>query len=291
MNLVAQSVKFYSRTNVYLKPGLAHLFMYVFGRFGIVRRTMVRFYQQNPKTFKAYTGASLVDKFDVDQTVAQIRTDGFSPNLTLSKSVVDEFLAFTTMATCYGDGKIDKPFRYGDGNAHPYRLGRYKDAVNHSPLLQKLSTDPQLLSVARAYLGKEPVLMCARLWWSLAGPAQDDEKIAAGQGFHYDIDGYRGVTFFFYLTDVTMNNGPHVYVSGTHNKKKLAHLASIHKNRQDADIVEAYGLENQHILVGPAGSGFAEDIFGYHRGMHPETADRLIVQVRYGLRRYGDTDE
>ena len=30
-----------------------------------------------------------------------------------------------------------------------------------------------------------------------------------------------------------------------------------------------------------------DDIFGFHKGLSPESGDRLIVQVRYGLRDYG----
>jgi len=45
--------------------------------------------------------------------------------------------------------------------------------------------------------------------------------------------------------------------------------------------------ERQVVCCGPAGSGFAEDIFGFHKGLHPESGDRLITQIRYELRDYG----
>ena len=109
----------------------------------------------------------------------------------------------------------------------------------------------------------------------------------SAQGFHYDIDGYRGLTFFFYLTDVGLSNGPHVYVRGTHVKKAWKHVVSLYKGRSDDEIDQSYGKERQVVSCGPAGSGFAEDIFGFHKGLHPESGDRLIVQLRYGLRDYG----
>jgi hypothetical protein len=61
----------------------------------------------------------------------------------------------------------------------------------------------------------------------------------------------------------------------------------MYKGRSDAEIESSYGLERQIVSCGRAGSGFAEDIFGFHKGLHPESGDRLIVQVRYGLRDYG----
>jgi hypothetical protein len=125
------------------------------------------------------------------------------------------------------------------------------------------------------------------MWWSLAGPADYEQKADAGQSFHYDIDGYHGLAFFFYLTDVGQAAGPHVYVRGTHIKKSWRHLFTLFKGRTDAEIDEFYGPENQVLLCGPAGSGFAEDIFGFHKGLGPESVDRLIVQLRFGLRDYG----
>ena len=38
----------------------------------------------------------------------------------------------------------------------------------------------------------------------------------AAQMFHFDLDRIKWLKFFIYLTDVKINSGPHVYVSGTH---------------------------------------------------------------------------
>jgi hypothetical protein len=69
-------------------------------------------------------------------------------------------------------------------------------------VLRALASDQQLLAIARQYLGTEPALLRARMWWSFAGPADSALQMKADRGFHYDIDGYHGLTFFFYLTDV-----------------------------------------------------------------------------------------
>jgi hypothetical protein len=208
--------------------------------------------------------------------------------------VIEEFLKSSSLLTCFGDGNVDSPFRSSAGDiaqsqaAQTFRRGSYNNALHSIPVLRALASDQQLRAIARQYLGTEPALIGARMWWSFAGPADTEQKVKAGQGFHYDIDGYRGLTFFFYLTDVTPSSGPHVYVRGTHVRKSWSHLVTISKARSDEEIEERYGPECQTILCGPPGSGFAEDIFGFHKGMHPECADRLIVQVRYGLRSYAE---
>jgi hypothetical protein len=284
---------YYRRSRRYLDRGARHLLMYVFGRFSMVRSFMVWLYSQGAPKPPLTSSSSLIGTADVDDVVLKIHRDGFCPDLNLRKEVVEELLTFCSLATCFAEGNEGFPFRYADRDVaqkragRPFRLGRYNHALCACPVLQALASDTQLLAIARKYLCTEPVLIGARIWWSLAGPADDGQRGESGQSFHYDIDGYRALAFFFYLTDVGQASGPHVFVRGTHMKKSWRHLVSLYKGRTDAEITKCYGPENQVLLCGPAGSGFAEDIFGFHKGMGPESVDRLIVQVRYGIRDYG----
>jgi Phytanoyl-CoA dioxygenase (PhyH) len=294
MNLLALTADSYSRSYRYLKHGPSHLFMYVMGRFSVVRSVMVRLYSiKNPAKSVAATKSELIQNVNVDEAVRSIRRDGFFPDLQLRPEIVDQLLTFSTMATCYAEGNQELPFLYADKaiveqqSGTRFKLGRYNHALQASPLLQSLATDPQLLAIARGYLTAEPVLIGARMWWSFSGEVDTKEKKQAGQGFHYDLDGYRALAFFFYLTDVGPSNGPHVYVRGTHKKKMLKHVVSLHKGREDAEIERSYELKKQVVCCAKAGSGFAEDIFGFHKGQHPETGDRLLLQLRFGLRDYG----
>jgi hypothetical protein len=243
------------------------------------------------------TGQTVVEVVDTDEAARRVRQDGFFRGLQLRQKVVEQLLTFASMATCFGEGNLEFPFLYSNKESaeresgRTYKLGRYQQAFLASPVLQALASDPQLLAIARKYLRTEPVLIGARMWWSFAGPTDAKREKASGQGFHYDIDGYRALAFFFYLTDVGPSNGPHVYVRGSHMKKRVKHLVTMYKGRSDAEIEDSYGLDRQIVSCGTAGSGFAEDIFGFHKGLHPESGDRLIVQVRFGLRDYGTSHE
>jgi hypothetical protein len=294
MNVLRLSASVYSRSYPYIKGGPGHFFMYVLGRFRAVRLAMVGLYslRRSPASPVA-NQATYIQDVDVDAAARTIAKDGFVHGLSLRPEVVEQLLAFSSMATCFGDGKTQFPFNYRDREAaeqqfgRSFRLGRYNHAFTASPVLQALATDKQLVAIARKYLKTTPVLLGARMWWSFAGPVTTEEQKKAGQGFHYDIDGYRALTFFFYLTDVGMKSGPHMYIRGSHVKKRLKHIVSMYKGRSDEEIAESYGIERQVISCGPAGSGFAEDIFGFHKGLSPESGDRLIVQLRFGLRDYG----
>jgi hypothetical protein len=293
MNLLTLPASPYGKLRRYLEHGPGHFLMYVFGRFRLVRSFMVWIYSQAPPEPLAASGPTLVEDVDVNHAVRKLCQDGIFSELQLRNEVVEQLLTFSSSAICFGDGKTDFPFRYGDQNitrqqcAETFRLGRYNHALRASPVLRALASDRQLLAIARGYLGREPALLGARMWWSFAAPADAEQQMEAGQGFHYDIDGYRGLAFFFYLTEVGPSNGPHVYIRGSHVKKVWKHVISIYKGRGDAEIERCYGLERQIISCGRAGSGFAEDLFGFHKGLHPESGDRLIVQIRYGLRDYG----
>ena len=62
--------------------------------------------------------------------------------------------------------------------------------------------DPALRSIATAYLGQPALLIRTRLWWSFPAErvSDGDLHLAAQNHFHFDIDGWRTLKFFFYLT-------------------------------------------------------------------------------------------
>ncbi len=86
----------------------------------------------------------------------------------------------------------------------------------------------------------------------------------------------------FYLTDVDLSSSPHIYVKGSHKKKKLRHQFSILRDRDDQDIIDYYGRENVINICGSVGLGFAEDPFCFHKGTVPVSKDRLILSAVWG---------
>ncbi len=129
------------------------------------------------------------------------------------------------------------------------------------------------------------------MWWSFATQSTPAEQSKSGQRFHYDLDGYRSLAFFFYLTDVNEEAGPHICVRGSHKRKQLSHLLSLRRSRTDEQIERAFGDSALKTLQGRAGRGFAEDIFCFHKGLRPIKRDRLVLQLRFGLRDYGTSIE
>jgi hypothetical protein len=272
--------------------------MYTLGRLPVLRGLGVWFYQKrNPALSRSIRSTDL-QPIAVPDAVQILRRDGAYTQLRLQDETVAELLDYCRHSNCYGDGDRSRPFRIGNKAeaekqyGTKFALGRYMDCREDCAAVRRLERDPTLLALARGYLGCEPVLVGARMWWSFANPTTADQQTRSGQTYHFDIDGYRSVSFFFYLTDVDEGTGPHVFVRGSHRKKLWRHLCSWHKSRSDAEIQSIYPASDIRTVCGQAGQGIAEDTFCFHKGSRPRSRDRLLFQVRFGLRKYGtESDE
>ena len=171
---------YYRRSRRYWVHGPRHLLMYILGRFGPVRSCMVWRYSLRTTVPAVASTSSIVTTADLNDVVQKIRKDGYCTGLNLRPEVIEQLLTFSSMATCYGEGNEEFPFHYRDRHeaqrraGRRFRLGRYNHALTASHALGALANDEQLLAIARKYFRTEPVLVGARMWWSLAGPANSD---------------------------------------------------------------------------------------------------------------------
>ena len=172
------------------------------------------------------------------------------------------------------------------------------------PAIKKLATDPQLLDIAANYLGGEPVYAGTKLEWLFSLNEQNQRVLLKDMNFlslksntrsgtyffHYDLDDYNCLKFYFYLTDADLFSGVHFCVRGSHKKKKLAHILSIFRRCSDEHIIDDYGAENVVPICGAAGFGFVEDTFCFHKVTPPSRRDRLTLQIQFTLNDYGYND-
>lgn len=116
----------------------------------------------------------------------------------------------------------------------------------------------------------------------------------ASQSFHYDLDDWQQFKIFFYLSDVGMDDGPHVYVRGSHRRRPLSQQLRPFVGLTEADAIRAYGRGSIRPITGRSGLGFAEDPFGMHMGLPVGAGRRLALEVSFGTadwipnRRYGE---
>lgn len=269
------------------------LLMRKVGRFKIVRSLVLAFSKKTLYNENVQIGNySLFEKINVDNVVESLREDGFYLGINLPKDIVDEIVQFARSTICYGNRRPEFGFYITEKKQAEARykksfiVGSYFNTALLCPAIRKLESDPKLLEIAAKYLEAEPVHQGNQLWWSFAGEATRSEQCQASQMFHYDLDDYRFLKFFFYLTDVDSSSGAHVCVRGSHEKKKLLH-EFLHIRHDDKDIIDYYGADSLVIICGQSGFGFVEDTLCFHKGTTPTHRNRLMLNIEFAINDYG----
>lgn len=149
------------------------------------------------------------------------------------------------------------------------------ETVADCPGLLALINAPQILRHGAGYLGCKPTLASVGVRWSLPTQSQG----ARFQEYHRDVDDWRFLKLFVYLSDVDEGSGPHSYVRTSHNTGfDLKAKAYDH-----SEVERRFGAENIVTVTGPPGTTFMADTLGVHRGGRPTTRPRLMLQVQYSL--------
>jgi hypothetical protein len=150
-----------------------------------------------------------------------------------------------------------------------------------NPDVQALMADYSLLTVAQDYLRSAPIIDIVTMWWHTAFKRGPDER--AAQFYHFDMDRPRWLKFFFYLTDVGPENGPHCFIRGSHRTRGIASelLSRGYARLSDEDVAKHYPPEDHIVFTGRRGTIIAEDTRGLHKGQHVVNGDRLIFQLEF----------
>jgi hypothetical protein len=159
------------------------------------------------------------------------------------------------------------------------------------PYLLEMLADIETLSLVEDYLGTVPTTIVMAAWWSFAGKKSAQEA----QLFHFDGDDYRFCKLFLYLTDVSLDAGPHCYVEGTHRMDEVLQARSRWLDndkfdkfyfgqfrKSDEEVRDGFQKDFTYI-TGPAGSRFIVDTSGLHKGLLPNKHHRLLLQITYGI--------
>jgi len=131
-----------------------------------------------------------------------------------------------------------------------------KEFLNKKMILDKI-VDPKLLSLVQKYLGCFPSLQSFNCWWH-----KKTSEVYSTQQIHRDFDDYRFLCLFVYLTDIDMNNGPHVFYPRTHL---------------------GLNLNNPTPILGKAGTAILADTYALHHGAPLVNGERCLLWWRYCL--------
>jgi hypothetical protein len=228
---------------------------------------------------------------DMATLLRGLREEGYALSpLRIPQDILTRLLAFAESAPGLpwdANGKIGARQRYDrtDRNIAKFQFDA-SDVANH-PDVQRLAADGGLLEIAQRHLGCLPVLDSIAMWWSTPHLERAADEIA--QTFHIDYDRVRWLKIFIYLTDVTPESGPHVFVRHSHLReaRRAELIGRGYVRIPDADVLRVYRTDEIVNICGPAGTVLFEDTSGFHKGTMPEKRERLMLEYQFSCNLFG----
>lgn len=290
LGLVAEVILFQLRLSKHSSKFLITTFLLLGGMPGTVLSKIVGKKRAN---FEALGSTSLIQE-GVQIDNSELKANGYSlVEGAISKNTSDKLLALSLSTKGSNRGmdsgkgyKSDVYFNRANPDTVRFDVDSNELFKNH--VVQELACDPRILQIAQDYLGTLPVLDFVAMWWHTKSPSPDKE---AAQYFHFDMERLRWIKFFFYITDVTKESGPHVFVPKSHLDHGLPFsLRSKGYTRlEDSQVGDLFPMQDWKVFTGPIGSMIVEDTRGLHKGKHVENGDRLVFQLQYTSSLFGKT--
>ncbi|RCJ22317.1 hypothetical protein A6770_29900 [Nostoc minutum NIES-26] len=193
-------------------------------------RKFIKFSSRVPELNQYDLHKSIFPKIDVDRVVNSLNKYGCYLGIKLPSIICQEIIMFAMSTDCYGNLNIKCGFLYShkkeaeEKNKIPFSTAAYFNIDVLCPAIKRLSNDPAIKMIAAKYMKAEPIFTDARLWWTFPVDETNYDLTKTASFFHYDPDDYSCLRFFFYLTDVDLQSGPHICIRGSHTKKKLPKL-------------------------------------------------------------------
>ncbi len=246
-------------------------------------------------TFSTYEGvlgkSTELELGHIDQ---RLREDGyFVFDNKLSEELCDALLTFATTQECLPQliqnesGANTGPCIYQRGAPQTSRYNFNTQDLLQNKEIQNLMADSCFADVAQRYLGACPLVDVVAMWWSTDFSKTPDEE--AAQFFHFDMDRPRWLKFFFCLTDVNSDSGPHVFVKGSHKTNGIPRsiLKKGYSRLSEEEVINHYGQDKIVEFVAKRGTIIAEDSRGLHKGKHLQNGDRLMFQIQFSNSGFG----
>ena len=216
------------------------------------------------------------------EEVKLLANDGFIllPGLISSGQIAD-IKEYLSDKLCHNRNRPLQKDRFPPDQPPPgTHIGAYSDAdtVNCPHILQ-LANDVRVLRIVGSYFHCRPTISNLSIWWSLKTNGAPEEA----ENFHRDVDDWRQLKLFIYLTDVGDELGPHVFVRESHRIRQLLDT----RRYSDEEIIAGFGKDRIVTFTGPQGTCFLENTFGLHKGTTARGGNRLLLQVLYTLNPLG----
>lgn len=257
------------------KSPLSFKIMRLFGRIPFVRR--LGFDHNYLNALDELSFSELKTKYDSREIVDTINADGFCSGIAISSGFLSYLIdmsknnSFIDRKTGEGNFKFDFDGLINPGKGYIYSL------LNPHKMNEKLAQFAlqEVKPIADAYLGADSVILNSQVWVTFPDESND---YSPDFGFHYDLDDYRFLKLFIYLTDVDEESGPHEIIKTSHKFNAFYRFF----NRRLPDSLPKKYSANVQTMLAKKGEGFFEDTMCYHKGTRP-IKPRAIFQLQFAL--------
>ena len=250
-------------------------------------------------TFSPYEGVlGKSSELNFENILERLREDGYYVfDNRLSNELCDSLLEFASTQECSmrfstnGLANSGKSITY---NREAPQATRYefstRDLLKNKEV-QKLIADNSLADIAQRYLVSTPLVDVVAMWWTTDFSKRPDAE--AAQFFHFDMDRPKWIKFFFYLTDVEAQSGPHVFVKGSHKTNGIPRsiLRKGYSRLSEEEVISHYGKDKIVEFIAKRGTIIAEDSRGLHKGKNIQSGDRLMFQIQFSNSGFGSAYE
>lgn len=280
------------------RPG--YTLMRAFARFSLLRALIPKVCDFAARLrFRGWTGELVEESYfpniTVEEFVADLEKDGIALGLKLPPDLVRSIRAYADNSICYADREPESGFALEKREEAEKILDKrvlvaqYFNTVSDCPEIARLARDPVLNRIAQEYLCASPTFVGANLWWTFPVVASEEDRNRHAHLFHRDVDDFKFLKFFFYLTDVDADDGAHVCVLRSQGLPPTRNFLDRWNVRRysDAEISAQYVRDQVLEICGKAGDGFAEDTWCIHKGQTPTRSPRLLLQLQFALFDYG----
>lgn len=220
---------------------------------------------------------------NIDVVTKNLQRDGIFDKFKINNNDLDLILNYCKM----------KRFNF---NRNPKKQLNFNERFNFSDLyimnimnphkecetIDKIFRNKKLVEIVKNYLGTYPKLDSSQIFWSIpyydkfGKPKEPPNKEF---GFHYDIDGFKFLKFFIYLTDVTDENyGQHSFIIKKNDK---TFKEKVFRRIDEQFAIDQYKSRIKNIF-GNRGTAFLEDTSYYHKGNFP-LKERGMLAFTYNL--------
>jgi hypothetical protein len=272
-------------------------------RFGSVRHGVAgakrllteRVSEQLESRLEAQMGETLFSDLDRRAFVEQMRRGGCAFGLVLPSQIISTITAYAESHPVFAFRNEKHGFLPRDRARAEALLGKeillaqYFNSEQDCAVIRQIATDPVLQWIALSYLGSVPNFLGCNLWWTYPVRPNREDQLKHAHFFHRDIDDFKFIKFFFYLTDVQPGDGGHWVIAGSHRKSPHIRFKDYFVTRRfdDAEVGQFYARRDILEVTGASGVGFAEDTLCVHKAASPSKMPRLILQLQFALFDFG----